>query len=97
MRRILAEVRVPIPDPEDPTQTDRDEEGNEMLETREMYIHHWGLQTETTEDKNGNLIVIQYTVGICEDVETGQIHTFMPTQLKAQGLVTYGGGDHEVL
>ena len=62
---------------------------NIMYEEIEVYLHHWGLQYETIEDKNGNLHVGMYTVAICEDLNTGRIHTFMPNQLKLEGTTTY--------
>jgi len=93
MRKILAEVRVPVPDPDNPRDTLRDEKGKEVLETLEVYLHHWGMQYESIEDKNGNILIGQYTVAICEEGEAGnnpgQIHTFMPTQLRILTLTTY--------
>jgi len=89
MRRILAEVRVPVPDTEEPDGIKRDDNGDEVHETRQVSLHHWGTQYESIEDKNGNVVIGQYTVAVCEDQETGQVHTFMPTQLKILGLTTY--------
>jgi len=89
MKRILAEVRVPVPDEEDPGKVKIDDEGNTVYEVREVYVHHWGLQYESIEDKQGNISIGQYTVAICEDGVTGQVHTFMPTQLKIVGYPTY--------
>lgn len=90
MRRILATVRVPkfdkeanreVRDPEDPTKL--------LYEERAMYIHHWGLQYESIAQPDGTIAIGQYTVAICEDQETHQVHTFMPTELKITGLTTY--------
>ena len=89
MRRILAEVRVPVPDLEESDGIQRDDDNNEVYEIRQVSLHHWGTQSESSEDRNGNTVISQYTVAICEDQETGQIHTFMPTQLKILGLTTY--------
>ena len=93
MRRILAEVRVPAPDPDAEDNILRDEDGEPILEMLQVYLHHWGTQYETIQDQNGNISIGQYTVGICEEGEggknPGQIHTFMPTQLKLLGLTTY--------
>ena len=89
MRRIYAKATITKRDPEDPDNIIRDEEDNIMYEEIEVYLHHWGLQYETIEDKNGNLHVGMYTVAICEDLNTGRIHTFMPNQLKLEGTTTY--------
>lgn len=89
MRRILAKVSLQKRDPENPDRIIRDEDDNIMYEEREVYLHHWGLQYESITDKDGMIHVGQYTVAICEDLGTGQIHSFMPTQLKIMGLTTY--------
>ncbi len=89
MRRILAIARVPTFDPDNENKLLYDEDNNVVHEERNVYIHHWGTQYETIHQEDGTILVGQYTVAICEDQETHQIHTFMPTTLKITGLTTY--------
>lgn len=89
----MAEVRVPAQDPDALDGIQRTEDGDVVYENLEVYLHHWGTQYETIEDNNGNRSVGIYTVAICEEGPSGrnpgQVHTFMPTDIKMIGLTTY--------
>jgi hypothetical protein len=51
--------------------------------TGEMYyLLHWGLQLTQTE----NYQPVTYTVGICQNIKTGRIFTFLPDQLRVVGI-----------
>lgn len=54
--------------------------------TDERYwLLHWGLQSEVQHDNNNNPIVMTYTVAICHNIETDEIETFLPAELKILG------------
>lgn len=56
--------------------------------TGEMYyLLHWGLQVGYAEEFNKQS-PFTYTVGICQDMETGRIFTFLPYQLRVVGIET---------
>lgn len=92
MRKILIETRVKKLDEKKMPVYTEDNDGQEIqvYETIQCYLHHWGLQFETWNDGEGKQLVGQYTVAVVEDIETGQIYTFMPTEIKVLGSTTYG-------
>ena len=48
------------------------------------YLLHWGLTYEILVDKEARYPV-SYTVGICQQIESGEIRAFLPTELKVIG------------
>lgn len=67
---------------------EREEQGinGETLYDKGMFwLHHWGLQRDVIEIGDGRLAVGNWTVGICEDYNTGQIRCFFPEQIRILG------------
>jgi len=62
-----------------------DEEGKPLFEPRLYYLLHWGLEYGLSNSVNPPTY-INYTVAICQDVETGIISTFLPGELKVVGV-----------
>ena len=90
MKRILVDIQIKALDDEGQPQMEKvGDQEVQVFDTIHCYLHHWGTQFETWVDENGNSVVGQYTVAICEDIETGIMHTFQPTQLRVLNSVTY--------
>lgn len=63
-----------------------DEEKDEPNTEKGLYILlHWGLQYEIIQVEEGRLLPVNYTVGICQDYETGEVRCFLPGQIKILG------------
>jgi len=61
-----------------------DEEGKEIKDR--YFLLHWGLKNDLITDSNNNIIPAHYTVAICQHIKNGQIETFLPEQLKVEGI-----------
>ena len=59
-----------------------DEDGSHKVN---YFLLHWGLKYDMVPDAYDNMIPVQYTIGICQHVETGVIEMFTPEQLKVLG------------
>lgn len=60
-------------------------EGEPPTAKGKFWLHHWGLQHQIIDIGDGKLAVGNWTIGICEDYETGAIRCFLPEQLKILG------------
>jgi hypothetical protein len=58
-----------------------------IMEKREYYLLHFGLQYQVIDCGEGKLAVGQWTVCYCEDKKTGQIKMFDPTRLRILGQI----------
>lgn len=54
------------------------------------WLLHWGLKYDLLPDSYGKLVPVHYTVGICQNIQTGGIEMFLPDQLKVEGVVVNG-------
>lgn len=75
--KIICEVKVPIFN-DDGVQEEVD--GNLVEKKQEFYLLHWGLQAQLVND-----IPVNETVGVCQNIETGQVFLFHPTSIKIIG------------
>lgn len=95
MRKLLVEVQVPLTEEEEKERAlaileGKDEEDLPTLEKLQGYLHHWGQDSDIVTDEKGMPVGVNtFTVAIVEEVETGQMHTFHPTQLKILNYTTY--------
>jgi hypothetical protein len=55
-------------------------EGESSSETGLYYLLHWGIKIELI-----NGVGVNYTVAICQEVDTGDVFCFLPEQLKIIG------------
>jgi len=55
-------------------------EGEPETEKDYFFLLHWGLEYTII-----NEVAVNFTVGICENVKTGQIQTFLPEQIRIIG------------
>ena len=53
--------------------------------TGEFILLHWGLQYTMQEIQEGKIIPVNYTVGVCQDTQTGQIRCFLPENIRILG------------
>jgi hypothetical protein len=60
-------------------------DGNTIMEKGKYWLHHWGLKHEIIQAEEGKLVAVSWTVGICENYETGQIELFAPEQIRILG------------
>jgi|AMWB02.1.fsa_nt_gi hypothetical protein len=51
-----------------------------------FYLLHWGLEYILLQDENGKPYGINYTVGICQEMQSGAIRTFLPAELRVIGV-----------
>lgn len=51
-----------------------------------FYLLHWGLEYILLEDANGKPYGINYSVGICQEMKTGVIRTFLPADIRVIGV-----------
>lgn len=91
-KKTLVEVRVPVMSKEDPSvpKVTDDNRKDVIFKNEQFYLLHWGTQTEfeyESEDPSRVLLAWSYTVGICQGIATGLVHTFMPTEIKILGTV----------
>jgi hypothetical protein len=56
------------------------------MKTDRYYLLHWGMKYDLIPDANGNLMPVQYTVGICQHIKTGNIELFLPDLIKVLGV-----------
>jgi len=90
MKKLRIQVRVPIPlnDDQEPLHDEGSEE--ERFKMLEGYLHHWGIDSEIIPGRdNAPVGVHTFTVAVIEDIDTGQVHTFHPTQIKILNYETY--------
>ena len=57
-----------------------------VAETGQYYLLHWGLRYDMVPDMYGNMLPVHYTVGICQQIKTGAIEMFLPTQIRVLGV-----------
>lgn len=63
-----------------------DEEGNQVDSEEIMYyLLHWGLTYEILIGIDGHQYPVTYTVGICQNIKTGDIKSFVPQDLTVVG------------
>jgi hypothetical protein len=55
-------------------------EDESPIEKDQFWLLHWGVKFEVIND-----IAVNYTVAICQNVNTGEIICFYPEQLKIIG------------
>lgn len=83
-RKTVVQVTQPVRDSKGGIVIGEDKQV--MYETRDYYLLHWGTQAEFAKDKENEIThVWQYTVAICQDVKTGLVNTFEPTELRVVG------------
>jgi hypothetical protein len=59
---------------------------NDLGDKNRYYLLHWGLECNVVNGNNpGEIIPVTYTVGICQNISTGQIETFPPRQIRVLG------------
>ena len=78
--RVCSVVQpVEVPDPKDDEKL--------IVEEQEVYYHflHWGLTAGPLADGEGKVVTAQWTVAICEHIETGIVFTFIPALIKFVG------------
>lgn len=51
-----------------------------------FYLLHWGLEYVLLQDEHGKPYGINYTIGICQEIQTGLIRTFLPTEIRIIGV-----------
>lgn len=73
----MAQLRTvcEVPNPEDP-----DNENEQYF-----YLLHWGMTAGKLSDGEGGMFMSSWTIAICQDIKTGQIHTFLPDYIKVIG------------
>jgi len=95
MRKLLVSVNIDLTEEEQEIRAldiagGKDEE--ELPDFRELkgYLHHWGQESNPVMNSEEEVVGVNtITTAIVEEAETGQIHTFHPTQLKILGYTTY--------
>ena len=60
-------------------------DGESKYEKNEYFLWHFGLEYSMVDVGDGRVIPANYTVCICERCTTGQLETFLPSQLKIIG------------
>jgi len=66
-------------------QDDQPEDGNTVYVKEKYWLLHWGLKYEIIDTGEGNMIAINHTVAICENVKTGNVECFPPESLRILG------------
>ena len=64
--------------------TFEDEDGKEARDR--YFLLHWGLKYDMIADSYQNLVPVHYTVAICQHIKSGVIETFLPEQLRVEGI-----------
>lgn len=70
---------VEVPDPKDDEKL--------IVEDQEVYYYflHWGLTAGSLSDGKGGVFNGQWTVAICQHIETGIVFTYLPELIKFVG------------
>ena len=93
IKRTMVEVELPRYNkeglPVDNTGTPFDDykgttEWSQAFEKKLYYLLHWGIHTEIRK-VDGAPVVLTFTVGICQDIETGNVQIFAPEEIRIIG------------
>lgn len=79
VRVCVVDMMVEKPDP------DNEDEIIEVTEEVPFYFYHWGLTAGMLEGKEKQIYTGSWTIAICEHIETGRVHTFIPELIKFVG------------
>jgi hypothetical protein len=60
-------------------------QGEIINETDLFFLLHWGLDYTIVETDDNHRTGVSYTIGICENVKSGEIRCFRPEQIKIIG------------
>lgn len=92
-RRTVVEIKLPRVD-KDGNPVDKDgkvydkkqkADWTQAIDPVPFYLLHWGLEYVLLEDPNGKPYGINYTVGICQEMKSGVIRTFLPGEIRIIG------------
>lgn len=61
------------------------EEGEPAMEKGTYWLLHWALKYEIIQLEEGHVAAVNYTVGICQDFNTGELRCFLPESIKIIG------------
>jgi len=59
-------------------------EGEPQEERSDWWLLYWGLEYKMI-DVGDRIVPVNYSVAICQHYDTGQVETFLPSQLKILG------------
>lgn len=92
-RRTIVEIKLPqvnaegIPVDKDNQAYDKKLKAWEQaIDPVNFYLLHWGLEYVLLQDEHGKPYGINYTVGICQEMQTGLIRTFLPGDIRVIGV-----------
>ena len=80
--RTIVKVIEPVLDEEDNPVLDEDKK--EKFTEELYYLLHWGLTYEIRTHQD-QYFTVQYTIGICQHIESGVIMSFIPAVLTVVG------------
>lgn len=63
------------------TQDPKAEEWVQASDKVRLYLLHWGLTYYVAYDKDNYPYAVSYTVGICQEIQTGRVVMISPDQL----------------
>ena len=92
-RRTIVEIKLPrvnaegIPVDKDNRAYDKKlQVWEQAIAPVNFYLLHWGLEYVLLQDEHGKPYGINYTVGICQEMQTGLIRTFLPGEIRVIGV-----------
>ena len=93
IRRTIVEIKLPrvnaegIPvDKDNPAYDKNLKAWEQAIDPVNFYLLHWGLEYVLLQDEHGKPYGINYTVGICQEMQTGYIRTFLPAEIRIMGV-----------
>ena len=75
--KILCEVTI--------EREETGEEGEPLYVREKAWLLYFGLDYKLMYVDDNRLVAVNYSVAICENYKTGQVETYLPTQLKILG------------
>ena len=75
--KILCEVTI--------EREETGEEGEPLYVREKAWLIQWAMEYKLMYVDDNRLAAVNYTVALCENYKTGQVETYLPTQLKILG------------
>jgi len=75
--RILVEVTT--------EKDDTGKEGETLFIREKAWLLQWAMDYKLMYVEDNRLAAVNYTIAICENYKTGQVETYLPTQLRILG------------
>jgi hypothetical protein len=60
-------------------------DGEPVYDKSQTWLLQWGMDYKLIEVEDGKIAAVNYSIAICENYNTGQVETYLPSQLRIIG------------